>query len=91
MANKKDEKVVEEVQATDTKEVKEEVVEKEGGDMKITAKTKKATKPKKLTQQEPTVTKVDLSEKKEEQPKDDNVAKVDLSKKEEEEPKQEVV
>ena len=91
MANKKDEKVVEEVQATDTKEVKEEVVEKEGGEMKVTEKAKKATKPKKFTQQESTVTKVDLSKKKEEQPKDDNVAKVDLSKKEEEEPKQEVV
>ena len=82
MANKKEEKVVEEVQPTETKakEVKEQV-ESEGGNMKATAK-KKATKPKKLTSQEPTISKVDLSEKKEEQPKDD-VAKVDLSKKEE--------
>ena len=82
MANKKEEKVVEEVQPTETKakEVKEQV-ESEGGNMKAPAK-KKATKPKKLTSQEPTISKVDLSEKKEEQPKDD-VAKVDLSKKEE--------
>jgi hypothetical protein len=82
MANKKEEKVVEEVQPTKTKakEVKEQV-ESEGGNMKAPAK-KKATKPKKLTSQEPTISKVDLSEKKEEQPKDD-VAKVDLSKKEE--------
>ncbi len=82
MANKKEEKVVEEVQPTKTKakEVKEQV-ESEGGNMKAPAK-KKATKPKKLTSQEPTISKVDLSEKKEEQPKD-NVAKVDLSKKEE--------
>ena len=82
MANKKEEKVVEEVQPTETKtkEVKEKV-ESEGGNMKAPAK-KKATKPKKLTSQEPTISKVDLSEKKEEQPKDD-VAKVDLSKKEE--------
>ncbi len=82
MANKKEEKVVEEVQPTKTKakEVNEQV-ESEGGNMKAPAK-KKATKPKKLTSQEPTISKVDLSEKKEEQPKDD-VAKVDLSKKEE--------
>ena len=82
MANKKKEEVVEEIQPTETKkeEVKEQV-EKEGGDMKVTPKAKKATKPKKLAQEEPTVTKVDLSEKKEEQPKEE-VAKVDLSKKE---------
>ena len=66
MANKKEEKVVEEVQPTKTKakEVKEQV-ESEGGNMKAPAK-KKATKPKKLTSQEPTISKVDLSEKKEE-------------------------
>tara|TARA_R100001530_G_C4312171_1_gene153361 strand:- start:560 stop:1720 length:1161 start_codon:yes stop_codon:yes gene_type:complete len=63
--------------------------------MKAPKKTTRK-KAKQLTQKEPTVTKVDLSEKKEEQPKDDNVAKVDLSKKEEEpvkeeQPKEEVV
>ena len=87
---KKEEQVVEEVQDTENKvEQAPEKVEKEGGNMKVTAKAEKATKPKKLVQQEPTVTKVDLSKKTEEQPKDENVAKVDLSKKEE--PKQEVV
>ena len=87
---KKEEQVVEEVQDTENKvEQAPEKVEKEGGNMKVTAKAEKATKPKKLVQQEPTVTKVDLSKKTEEQPKDESVAKVDLSKKEE--PKQEVV
>ena len=85
---KKEEAVVE---STGTKEV----VEQEGGNMKAPKKTTRK-KAKQLTQKEPTVTKVDLSEKKEEQPKDDNVAKVDLSKKEEEpvkeeQPKEEVV
>ena len=85
---KDEKKVVEEVQPTETKkEQAPEKVESEGGNMKAPAK-KKATKPKKLVQQEPTVTKVDLSKPVEEQPKDDNVAKVDLSKKEE--PKEEV-
>jgi len=87
---KKEEQVVEEVQDTENKvEQAPEKVEKEGGNMKVTAKAEKATKPKKLVQQEPTVTKVDLGKKTEEQPKDESVAKVDLSKKEE--PKQEVV
>jgi len=85
---KKEEAVVE---PTETKEV----VEQEGGNMKAPKKTTRK-KAKQLTQLEPTVTKVDLSEKKEEQPKDDNVAKVDLSKKEEEpvkeeQPKEDVV
>ena len=90
---KDEKKVVEEVQPTETKkEQAPEKVESEGGNMKAPAKNK-ATKPKKLVQQEPTVTKVDLSKPVEEQPKDDNVAKVDLSKKEEpkEEVKEEVV
>ena len=88
MARKKKEEVVEEITETKAQEVQEKV-ESEGGDMKVTAETKKATKPKKFTDTEKTVTKVNLSEKKEEQPKEE-VAKVDLSKKEEE-PKQEVV
>jgi len=80
MANKKEEKVVE-----STEEVKSE-----GGDMKVTAKAKKATKPKQLGKDTPDVAKVDLTKAKEEQPKDD-VAKVDLSKTEvKEEPKEEV-
>ena len=89
MANKKKEEVIEEVAETKAQEAPEKV-EKEGGDMKITEKAKKATKPKKFTQEEATIAKVDLSKKQEEQPKDEGVAKVDLSKKEEE-PKQEVV
>ena len=89
MAKKKEEKVVEEVQPTEevkteVKEVKDEVLE-EGGDMKV--KTPK--RPKQLGKQESTVTKVDLSKAKEEQPKED-VAKVDLSEKKEEEVVEEV-
>jgi hypothetical protein len=78
---KKEEAVVEEIQQTETKN---EVVKEEGGDMKVTPKAKKATKKKakQFSQQEPTITKVDLSKKIEEekQQKEDNVVKVDLDK-----------
>jgi len=91
---KKEEKVVEEVQSTEIKndqpsnkitETKvKDPVEKEGGNMKVAAKTKKVTKAKQLVQKEASISKVNLSNKKEE-----DVAKVDLDKKEEQ-PKEEV-
>lgn len=96
---KKEEKVVEEIQSTEVKKDQpsnkipepkvEATVEKEGGTMKVTPKTKKVIKAKQLVQKEPAVTKVDLTDKKEEQPKED-VTKVDLDKKEKEQPKEEV-
>ena len=83
---KKEEKVVEEVQSTEIKndqpsnkitETKvKDPVEKEGGNMKVAAKTKKVTKAKQLVQKEASISKVNLSNKKEE-----DVAKVDLDKK----------
>ena len=87
--SKKEEKVVEEIQSTEIKKDQpsnkipeqkvEATVEKEGGTMKVAAKTKKVTKAKQLVQKEPTVTKVDLTKKEEEQPKED-VAKKKLKK-----------
>ncbi len=85
---KKEEKVVEEIQSTEVK--KDETVKKEGGDMKATKKAVKATKPKKLGEIEPTITKVDFSKDKVEDTKEE-IPKVDLSKKEEiEQPKEKV-
>ena len=93
---KKEEKVVE-VQQTETKsdqpsnKIKDTKVEKEGGDMKVTEKVvKKATKPKQLTKKETPITKVNLTDKKEEEPKEE-VAKIDLGKKEEEQPEEKKV
>jgi hypothetical protein len=70
---KKEEKVVE-----TTEEVKSE-----GGNMKVTEKAKKATKPKQLGKVTPDIAKVDLTKAESKDVEKSDVAKVDLSKKEE--------
>ena len=92
---KKEEKVVEEIQPTETKnenkisEPEKKEVKKEGGDMKV----KLPKTPKQfVNEKDNEPVKVDLRKKKEEVVEEENTTKVDLTKKEEvkEEPKEEV-